>query len=60
MDKYYSDDVTWCSNVDCKVAECERNQMHKRKGAMFRKYFSISDFEGTKYCIKERVDDGNL
>lgn len=60
MAEYYSDDVTWCTRRDCEVTECERHQVHRRKGAMFYKYFSVSDFFGTKFCIKEKRANVNL
>ena len=47
-----SDDITFCVKK-CNVKECERNKTHIKHIEIPHSY---SDFEGTKYCIKERKE----
>lgn len=49
MAKYYSDDITWCMNRNCKVMKCERNPKHIR----YPRNHSFAILEGTEYCMKE-------
>lgn len=56
QNKCYSQDITFCSNKNCKRESCERNQCHIKWA--IKPYFSIADFEGTKYCPKRGADNG--
>ena len=59
--EYYSDDITYCDNLECDVESCERNP-GRISLAPVTKTFSFAHLEGTEYCVKkvrdEAVDGG--
>lgn len=54
--KYYSQDITFCSNRKCVRESCARHQCHVRWD--LKQYQSFADFDGTKYCPKGGTDNG--
>lgn len=40
-------DITYCSNVNCPFADCERHLRNLPTGAYSHKYVSIANFAGT-------------
>lgn len=50
MAEYYTDDITWCSNMKCNNKKCERNPNRIRRQP-YKMYF-FADLDGTIYCAK--------
>lgn len=48
--KYFSQDITFCSNRKCKRRGCKRH--HFNADWSVKKYHSFSDFTNTQYCPK--------
>ncbi len=52
-DKYYSDDITFCTNKKCTTTKCMRNPKNIRVHDIPH---SFADLDGNKnYCLKERA-----
>lgn len=51
MDEYYTDDITWCSNMNCNNKKCERNPKRIRRQPS--KMYFFADLDGTVYCEKK-------
>lgn len=53
--RYYSQDITFCSNEKCELMTCKRNACHIRWD--IKPYQSFANFENTKYCLKTKRSD---
>lgn len=51
-DNYYNQDITFCSNRECKVTKCKRHYSHVNWA--IKPYHSFADFENTQYCFKKK------
>lgn len=51
--KYYSQDITFCSNNKCRIKSCPRNPVHVSDT---RVYYTCADLEGTDCCKKRKGD----
>ena len=52
IERYYSQDITFCSNKKCELMTCIRHDCHIRWD--IKPYQSFANFENTKYCLKKK------
>ena len=57
VNKYFSQDITFCSKRDCENKKCQRNSCHI--DWTIKPYQSFADFENTQYCPKNRRADND-
>jgi hypothetical protein len=56
MKEYISQDRTFCKKADCSKTKCDRHRCHI-DWSIAPPWRSFAEFEGTKYCLKEKKND---
>lgn len=51
---YYDQDITFCSNKECKNKKCRRHYSHADWSV--KPFHSFANFENTQYCLNKRSD----
>lgn len=54
--RYYSQDITFCTNEKCTRKLCERHPCHIRWD--IKPFQSFADFENTDYCPEKKKKEG--
>ena len=57
MDKYHSEDITFCSDKKCTTTSCMRHLSNHKP--YIKPFISVSDFKGTSMCPKHNKEKEN-
>lgn len=53
MNKYFCQDITFCSKHNCENKKCIRNRIHIDWSV--KPFHSFADFENTQYCLDKNI-----